>query len=183
MGSPLPIERWRKADGSPYLSGTEYELEDAFNANPCPDVLLYRRSKEPRWGARDPRLQEKQDQLARLDAYLESLKAAPRYIDAYPTPSELEELLKRDLREILLRRLEPAPIVGAFQDAAPVQVGEETRARAETRLAAMPTDVVPAPGALPAGSHMPLARNALFVGREEDLKALAVALKAGGRRP
>ena len=27
---------------------------------------------------------------------------------------------------------------------------------------------------------MPIARNALFVGREEDLKALARALKAGG---
>ena len=54
MGSPLPVEKYQKADGSPFLSGTEYELEDAFSANRFPDVLLYRRSEEPRSGARDP---------------------------------------------------------------------------------------------------------------------------------
>ena len=77
MGSPLPADRYQKPDGSPYLSGTEYELEDAFAASPGPDVLLYRRSEEPRWGARDPEWQAKQDQLARLDAYLERSEGGP----------------------------------------------------------------------------------------------------------
>src|SRR5688572_5239685 len=31
MGTPLPIE-YRKDDGSPYLSGTEWEYEDALKA-------------------------------------------------------------------------------------------------------------------------------------------------------
>src|SRR5437764_3574823 len=31
MGTPLPAE-YKKADGSPYLSGTEYEFEDAMQA-------------------------------------------------------------------------------------------------------------------------------------------------------
>ena len=64
IGSPLPVDTYKKADGSSYISGTEYELEDAFNASPGPDVLLYRRSQEPRWPARDPALQEKLEQLA-----------------------------------------------------------------------------------------------------------------------
>ncbi|MBV9790097.1 MAG: tetratricopeptide repeat protein, partial [Chloroflexi bacterium] len=39
---------------------------------------------------------------------------------------------------------------------------------------------IPEVGALPQGSRMPLSRNPLFVGREEDLRALAGVLKAGG---
>jgi hypothetical protein len=69
MGSPLPADKYKKTDGSAFLSGTEYELEDAFGANPGPDVLLYRRSEEPHWPARDPEWQAKRDQLARLDAF------------------------------------------------------------------------------------------------------------------
>ncbi len=51
---------------------------------------------------------------------------------------------------------------------------------AREALAALPVDVVPQPGPLPVGSHMPLASNPLFVGREEALKTLASQLKAGG---
>src|SRR5215218_5919116 len=46
-------------------------------------------------------------------------------------------------------------------------------------LAALPEDEIPDPGPLPAGSRMPLSRNPLFVGRQEDLRALARQLKAG----
>lgn len=41
-------------------------------------------------------------------------------------------------------------------------------------------DTVPPPAMLPPGSHMPLRRNPLFVGREQDLRALAQALNADG---
>ncbi len=51
---------------------------------------------------------------------------------------------------------------------------------AESTLAALPIDEIPLPGPLPVGSRMLLAPNPLFVGREEDLKALARQLKAGG---
>lgn len=50
---------------------------------------------------------------------------------------------------------------------------------ARNALAALPLEEVPKPGPLPVGSRMPLAPNPLFVGREEDLKALALQLKAG----
>ena len=44
---------------------------------------------------------------------------------------------------------------------------------------ALPIDVLPAPGPLPAGSRMPFAPNPLFVGRQEDLRTLARQLQAG----
>lgn len=50
---------------------------------------------------------------------------------------------------------------------------------AAERLAAMLPDEIPEPGLLPPGSRMPLSRNPLFVGREEDLRTLARHLKAG----
>ncbi len=44
---------------------------------------------------------------------------------------------------------------------------------------ALPIDVLPDPGPLPAGSRMPFAPNPLFVGRREDLRTLARQLQAG----
>lgn len=55
-------------------------------------------------------------------------------------------------------------------------------AAAKQWLAAMPTavtDALPAVGALPVPSRMPLQRNYRFVGREDHLRTLAQALKAG----
>ncbi|GAB3003750.1 nSTAND1 domain-containing NTPase [Saccharothrix stipae] len=46
MGTPLPHPEYRKDNGEPYLSGTEWEFEDAVRgagARGTPAVLLYRR--------------------------------------------------------------------------------------------------------------------------------------------
>jgi len=53
------------------------------------------------------------------------------------------------------------------------------RPRFPADLAALPADELPARGPLPAGSRMPFAANPLFVGRQEDLRALARQLRAG----
>jgi tetratricopeptide (TPR) repeat protein len=50
---------------------------------------------------------------------------------------------------------------------------------AQRLLAALPLDSIPDVAPLPPGSRMPLAANPLFVGRADDLKALAAALKTG----
>ncbi len=105
MGSPLPPGKYKKADGGEYLSGTEYEIENAFSIDDGPDVLLYRRSEDPRWSARDSDLAGKQTQLARVDAYLERLRAVPRFISSYARPMDLKELLKNDVRRVLSPRL------------------------------------------------------------------------------
>ena len=49
LGSPLN-ENYRKADGSPYASGTEYEFEVALAGrlkNGKPEILVYRNEQEP----------------------------------------------------------------------------------------------------------------------------------------
>ncbi len=54
-----------------------------------------------------------------------------------------------------------------------------TQAEAQRRLAALPVDTIPTPMPFPPKSRMPLGRNPLFVGRKQDLKRLALALKGG----
>src|SRR5262245_23445805 len=48
LGTPLPPERYRRADDSAYGSGTEYEFEDALSAardRQVPDILVYRKTE------------------------------------------------------------------------------------------------------------------------------------------
>ena len=69
--------------------------------------------------------------------------------------------------------------VTVYQQAPPAPVTEAEQAEAAARWAGLPLDMVPTPGALPERSRMQFARNALFVGRDRDLKSLATALKSG----
>ena len=43
LGTHLALEAFRKPDGAPYLSGTEWEFEDALNASEPrqPTILVY----------------------------------------------------------------------------------------------------------------------------------------------
>ncbi|GAB4442820.1 MAG: hypothetical protein OHK0015_41950 [Chloroflexi bacterium OHK40] len=63
----------------------------------------------------------------------------------------------------------------------PVAPTSEELAAAQLRLAALPTDAIPEPqDTLPPGSWMArLQRNRQFVGREADLRAMAMLLKGG----
>ena len=53
MGTHLDVKSFCKAKGEPFLSGTEWEFEDAWAAKPQPYILVYRRNEEPRVGLRD----------------------------------------------------------------------------------------------------------------------------------
>ncbi|MEM7133162.1 MAG: FxSxx-COOH system tetratricopeptide repeat protein [Chloroflexota bacterium] len=57
---------------------------------------------------------------------------------------------------------------------------EQGKAKVEPPPAelSLPIDVLPPPAPLPVGSIMPLSRNPLFVGREEDLRSVARTLSA-----
>lgn len=70
-------------------------------------------------------------------------------------------------------------IVGAVQYIPPRPVDPNTLAEARQRLARLPLDTIPEIASLPTGSRMPLSHNPLFVGREDDLRALAKMLKVG----
>ncbi len=74
-------------------------------------------------------------------------------------------------------------LIAALKEYHPPEAGTAPildAAQAARLLAAMPLDVIPEPGAVPAGSVVVYPRNPLFVGRAADLRALAAALKAGG---
>ena len=83
----------------------------------------------------------------------------------------------------ILRQREAALLAQSVEadQAAPTPVKPALPSLAEAReqLNTLPLDVIPIPGPLPSISRMPLSRNPLFVGRDVDLKQLAVVLKGG----
>jgi hypothetical protein len=186
MGTELDSSEGVKANGEPYQSGTEWEFENALAAPTQPDrpvILLYRKAgftpdaSDPD----DPKLKEQLDQRRKVNAFFAALRQKQRFATEVASSEAFQNRLENDLKHQinLLLEEQPGSMGEAFQQTPPSPVGDKRLAHAEARLAAMPLDVVPAPAALPAGSHMPLARNPLFVGREADLKALARGLKAG----
>jgi hypothetical protein len=59
LGTHLAVDAFKRPDGSAYLSGTEWEYEDARNATPPRDILVYRRTDLPPIALRDPDRKEK----------------------------------------------------------------------------------------------------------------------------
>ena len=106
MGTPLSEPR--KADGSQYLSGTEWEYEDAANAGR--DVLLYRRTSDPQVSLRDPDLQEKLKQQELVDQFFERFKGRDGTLTGgfttFETPAELEKRLEQDVESYLRNQLD-----------------------------------------------------------------------------
>ncbi|HSP98982.1 MAG TPA: SIR2 family protein [Candidatus Dormibacteraeota bacterium] len=108
MGTPLP-ESMRKPDGSPYLSGTEWEYEDGVSAQPAPTVLVYRRTTRVQIDPDDPALEEKLAQHRRVKEFFKrfqnpdgSLRGG---VNAYDTPQEFRDRLRVNLRAFIEQRL------------------------------------------------------------------------------
>lgn len=104
MGTPLP-DVHRKPDGSPYMSGTEWEYEDALAAGKW--VLLYRRTEKPQIYIDDPDFEEKRKQYQLVQQFFRRLhevdgSLSGGYID-YQTVEEFEKRFRKDI-EILLRQ-------------------------------------------------------------------------------
>jgi hypothetical protein len=113
MGTPLP-EKIRKPDGEPYLSGTEWEYLDAINSplEPKPEVLVYRRTEEPKIGLRDPQKKEKEEQFERVEAFFARFRnpdgSLAGGINEYAAPDDAFKALLRQHLERLLHRRVPA---------------------------------------------------------------------------
>jgi len=73
----------------------------------------------------------------------------------------------------------PGGITYDYEDITPSLVDSDTIERARRLLEELPLEEVPDRGSLPPGFVMPLRPNRYFVGREEQLRALAANLKAG----
>ncbi len=89
MGTPLPHD-YRKPDGTPYLSGTEWEYLDALAAaeqGSTPVVLVYRRTEKCLLDQDDPEYEEKRTQYQRVKTFFAAFIYAggdikTRYIDS-----------------------------------------------------------------------------------------------------
>ena len=64
-----PLSEPARPDGSRYLSGTEWEYENAISGHGR--VLVYRRMDEPQVNLRDPDFDEKREQLTLVDKFFE----------------------------------------------------------------------------------------------------------------
>ena len=115
MGTPLPDEL-KKPDGSRYLSGTEWEFEDALQSsrNPKSEILVYRCSKKVLADMDDPDHDEKKEQFDRVKAFFKSFVnpdgSIKRGYNEYKTPENFRSKLEQHLKSVLSRLLQtPIP--------------------------------------------------------------------------
>jgi hypothetical protein len=133
LGTRLPSEMYRRADGTPYLSGTEFEFEDAARAyreKGTPDLLVFRKTSEPLVGLNDAQaIQERLEQKRALEAFWDRWFGNPRdafqaAFSSFDTPEQFASLLEDHLRTLIRDRLpthladEPVP-VSWTQDSSP----------------------------------------------------------------
>ena len=91
MGTPLTET---KADGSPYVSGTEWEFENALAARK--PVLVYRRTEKALLDPDDPEFDEKVTQKRRVDAFFKRFEGeGGTPLHAYAIYASTNDLLKR----------------------------------------------------------------------------------------
>jgi hypothetical protein len=114
MGTPLPDD-YKKSDGSRYLSGTEWEYEDAESAAKRaskPLVVIYRRTEEPSIKLSDPEFEQKRQQWQRVQDFFKRFTAPTGEIlggyTPYETPEEFRKALENDLK-ILIQRILDQP--------------------------------------------------------------------------
>jgi tetratricopeptide (TPR) repeat protein len=137
LGTALPAHI-RRADGSPYASGTEFEVEDAiagFRRSGRPELLVYRKTAPPAWPAEGDLAAQRVAQKVALDHFMNkwfvdresgALTAA---FHPFESPADFEELLEAHLTRIVERSLEPferaRPAVKAWRQGSPFR-GLET---------------------------------------------------------
>jgi hypothetical protein len=113
MGSPL--EKPLRTDKTPFLSGTEWEFEDARRGKR--DILLYRRVSKVQVDIDDPTLEEKRAQRNLVAQFFDRLKGArggwkSGYTE-YDKPEDFGRTLEANLRNLLTKLLAiPARAVG-----------------------------------------------------------------------
>ncbi len=131
LGTPLDSAKYRKPDGEPYRSGTEWELENAlqaFQATGHPQVLVYRRTKKVLFDPDAPDFQERIQQRKAVQEFFAGFNnpdGSPRSgYNTYETPAQFGELLEQHLRKLLAqliekRRLAPRPTTPTVVPSAP----------------------------------------------------------------
>src|SRR4051812_25691039 len=95
LGTHLSLEAFHKPDGQPFLSGTEWEFEDAWkawNVRKRPEILVYRRTEKPKVELDDPDLAKKRHQYELLEQFFGRFKNPDDSFrggsSAYSTPTD-----------------------------------------------------------------------------------------------
>jgi hypothetical protein len=114
LGTHLDPAALSRPDGSRYLSGTEWEYENAFNASPRPDILVYRRADPVLINARDPARAEKQEQADRVEQFVGRFKNTDGSwkggYSEYEGMAGFAKVLANDLEHLVAERLKAAPV-------------------------------------------------------------------------
>ncbi|MFO1434589.1 MAG: SUMF1/EgtB/PvdO family nonheme iron enzyme [Candidatus Competibacteraceae bacterium] len=125
MGTPLPSE-WKKADGSRYLSGTEWEYLNALEAaerQGKPTILVYRRTEKITLDPDDPDFEAKTQQWKLVKQFFQTFEnpdgAIKRGHNAYRLPEDFREQLNQHLRAQVRELLEREAPIAAVQPEMP----------------------------------------------------------------
>ena len=116
LGTP-PDDRPLKADGTPYRSGTEWELWNALEAQK--PVMICRGPGERTLDL--GKLDELEKYLAQarlVEEFFEDLAARKIFVNPYRETSELVALVEGELKRIVRRRLEAMPSIAPVATAA-----------------------------------------------------------------
>lgn len=130
LGTPLP-DSYRRADGTTYLSGTEWEYEEALAGQPPPHILVYRRTAKVAIDPDADDAAERLEQRRRVNRFFDRFNNPDGSLRGgyatYDSPQEFHDRLGADLRSYIERRLKgeqrPAP-----KSKAPPPYGDIARA-------------------------------------------------------
>ncbi|RLA19722.1 MAG: hypothetical protein DRQ62_11505, partial [Gammaproteobacteria bacterium] len=116
IGTQLPADFELKEDGSPYLSGTEWEYLNAikgFRNHQKPAVWVYRREGVPSPELDDPNYKSIVEQWKKLkkffDAFTNPNGTLASGFNPYKTPDDFRQLFEQHLRDRLDKLLESLP--------------------------------------------------------------------------
>lgn len=125
MGTQLPQE-YHKEDGSPYLSGTEWEFEDALKTSKLtgsPKILVYKRTDNINLNPADPDFLKKYEQWQRVQKFFNQFVdnktgAINMGFNEYSKPedfrlsfnSHLKAILKKLISEPINPSIDPSPV-------------------------------------------------------------------------
>jgi len=127
MGTPL--DQPLRSDGTRYLSGTEWEYEDALRAGR--NILLFRRTAPVIVAIDDPLMTEKRDQKGRVDQFFATVAGSYR---AYEQPREFAAQLESSLRNLLVELVQGASEKETYKERATTGERLESRPQNQTRL-------------------------------------------------
>jgi len=123
LGSPVADPKYAKPDGSGYFTGTEWEYEDAWQANQAskgrlPRLLLYRRTSRPKVEL-DPNdieaIQRRCEQLRQVEAFFAAgHRRDGSLANPYQEPSDFERDFEQHLKAVIRPLMEStAPLPAA----------------------------------------------------------------------